>query len=135
MEYDLDTTTRGKPVLNVDDIFLILHHHWTLDDSIFPDERQRLQLAFLVLISSYTGTRPRALVYKAVKNEKLKAHYLGCEGSDFDSTMDWDPEDVRTVYYEDVTLILLPDPDGFRDKLAMEITLKYTKGWQKKPKP
>jgi hypothetical protein len=90
VEYDLDTTTREKPVLSVDDIFLILHHHWKLDVSIFPDERQRLQLAFLVLISSYTGTRPRALVYKAVHNEKLKAHYLGCEGSDFDSTMDWD---------------------------------------------
>jgi hypothetical protein len=26
VEYDLDTTTREKPVSNVDDTFLILHH-------------------------------------------------------------------------------------------------------------
>jgi hypothetical protein len=49
--------------MSVDDIFLILHHHWVQDTTIFPDGRQRLQFAFLVLISAYTVTRPRALVY------------------------------------------------------------------------
>ena len=39
--------------MNVDDVFLVLHHHWALDTSTFPDERQRLQLTFLVLL--YTG--------------------------------------------------------------------------------
>jgi hypothetical protein len=51
------------PVMNVNDVFLVLHHHWARDTSIFPDERQRLQLAFLALLSGYTGTRPGALVY------------------------------------------------------------------------
>jgi len=47
--------------MNVDDVFLVLHHHWALDTSTFPDERQRLQLAFLVLLCAYTGTRPGGL--------------------------------------------------------------------------
>ena len=61
--YNLDISTKEKPVMNVDDVFLVLHYHWALDTSTFPDERQRLQLAFLVLLCAYTGTRPGALVY------------------------------------------------------------------------
>jgi hypothetical protein len=34
-----------------------------------------------------------------------------------------------------VNLFILPNPEGERDAVAMEVTLKYTKGWQKKPKP
>ena len=49
--------------MNVDDIFRVLHHHWALDNSTFPDGRQILQLAFLILICAYTATRPGALVY------------------------------------------------------------------------
>ena len=49
--------------------------------------------------------------------------------------MNRDPEDIQTVCYKDVSLVLLHNPDRFRDKLAMRVTLKYTKGWQKKPKP
>src|SRR2546423_15685414 len=76
-KYSLDTTTREKPVMNVDDVFLILHHHWVLDTSIFPDERQRLQLAFLLLLSAYTATRPAALVYKATSRRRQREHYIG----------------------------------------------------------
>jgi hypothetical protein len=28
IKYHLDTTTREKPVMNVDDVYLVLHHHW-----------------------------------------------------------------------------------------------------------
>jgi hypothetical protein len=38
---------REKPVMNVDDVFLILHHHWVMDTATFPDGRQRLQVPFL----------------------------------------------------------------------------------------
>lgn len=55
-KYNLDTTTRKKPVMNVDDVYLVLHHHWILDTSVFPDERQRLQVALLLLPSAYTAT-------------------------------------------------------------------------------
>jgi hypothetical protein len=31
--------------MDVDDLYLLLHHHWALDVSVFPDERQRLQVS------------------------------------------------------------------------------------------
>ncbi|KIW87093.1 uncharacterized protein Z519_12204 [Cladophialophora bantiana CBS 173.52] len=49
--------------------------------------------------------------------------------------MDLDWEDIKTLYYEDVTLVILPNPVAKRDLLTMEITLKYIKGYQKKPNP
>jgi len=137
IKYNLDTGVREKPVMDVDDVFLVLHHHWVLDTSVFPDERQRLQLAFLLLLSAYTATRPAALVYKATNRTKQREHYLGWEddGPGDHDEMDLDWEDIKTLCYEDVTLVMLPNPEAKRDLLAMEITLKYTKGYQKKPNP
>ena len=45
--------------------------------------------------------------------------------------MDLDLEDIKTLCYEDVTLLMLPNSEGKRDVLVMEVTLKYTKGWEK----
>lgn len=122
--------------MNIDDVYLVLHYHWVLDTSIFPDERQRLQLALLLLLSAYTATRPAALVYTTTNRRKQREHYIGWENnSDNDDGMDLDLEEIKTLYYEDVTLLMLPNPEGKRDVLVMEVTLKYTKGWKKKPKP
>lgn len=138
--YCLDTTIRDKPVLNVDDVYLILHHHWVLDRSVFPDERQRLQLALLLLLSAGTATRPSALVYTEADKRKQREHYIGWEeeqdeGIEGENSADLVVEDVKTLCYEDVTLLLLPNPDAKRDLLAMEVKLKYTKGWKKRPNP
>jgi hypothetical protein len=123
--------------MDIDDVYLVLHHLWVLDTSVFPDERQRLQLAFLILLSAYTATRPAALVYKATDQVKQREHYLGWENDkhDDDDKMELDWEDIKTLCYEDVTLLMLPNPEGKRDLLAMEVTLKYTKGWKKRPNP
>lgn len=43
-------------------------------------------------------------------------------------------EPVKTFCYEDVTLVLLPNPTGIWDMLAMELNLQYTKAHHKKPK-
>jgi hypothetical protein len=129
--------------MNVDDAYLVLHHHWVLDTSVFPDERQRLQFALLLLIQAYTASRPGALVYR--KKFTQKEHYLGeeADGGSNNAMVYLEPadpeeltlEDMRTLCYEDVTLLLLPNPEGERDALAMEVTLKYTKGWEKRPNP
>jgi len=126
--------------MNVDDIYLVIHHHWVQDTSVFPDERQRLQLALLILLHAYTATRPAALVYKLIDRRKLKEHYIGWEdesGSDADTNdeMDLEWEEIKTLCYEDVTLLMLPNPEGKRDILVMEVKLKYTKGVKKKPRP
>ena len=138
--------------MNVDDIFLILHHHWVLETVTFRDGRQRLQLHFLVLVSAYTATRPEALVYVA-RNEKLKRGY--CIGENYEDEDDEEDEEdgedekvnegntrdrdrdnelMKTLCYKDVCLFLLPNPDGIRDVLVMEIDLSYIKGHQRKPK-
>ncbi|KAM7211107.1 hypothetical protein V8F06_013503 [Rhypophila decipiens] len=77
ISYALDTTTNEKPVLNVDDIYLILHHHWVHDRSKFPDDHQRIQLTLMIQIQSYTATRPRVLAYVPINKERIEAHYIG----------------------------------------------------------
>ena len=125
--------------MNVDDIYLVIHHHWIQDTSVFPDERQRLQLALLIHLQAYTASRRAALVYKSIDRRKLKEHYIGWEdesGSDADiDEMDLDSEEIKTLCYEDVTLLMLPNPEGERDIIVMEVTLKYTKGAKRKPRP
>lgn len=124
--------------MDVDDFYLLLHHHWVLDTSAFPEERQRVQLALLVLFQGGTATRPSALVYSAIDKAKLREHYIGWERDDVGTSadsMDIDIEGIQTICYEDVNLCLLPGPEGERDLLAMDVTLKYTKGWQLKPNP
>ncbi|KIX06044.1 uncharacterized protein Z518_04018 [Rhinocladiella mackenziei CBS 650.93] len=137
VEYNLDTGVREKPVMDIDDVFLVLCHHWVLDTSVFPGGRQRPQLALLLLLSAYTATRLAALVYKAINRTKQREHYFGWEndapGNDDEMDLDW--RDIKTLCNEDVTLGMLPNPEGKRDLLAMETTLRYTKGWKKRPNP
>ncbi|KAH6662715.1 hypothetical protein B0J14DRAFT_685428 [Halenospora varia] len=132
--YSLDLSIYEKMVINI------------LDVSIFLDGRQRLQLAFLVLVSAYTASRPGALVYVERNIRVKKRAYLTPNDSldemDADKMdVDNDPtnleEDVKalkTLCYKDVTLVLLLNPRGIRDILAMEVNLQYTKGHHKKPK-
>jgi Protein of unknown function (DUF3435) len=130
--YNLDTSTREKPVMNVDDIYLILYHHWVMDTTIFPDGRQRVQLALLVLKMAYTATRPAALVYVRRNEKRVKDQCISEDDSDEDEEdnkerddgkgdkdSDWDEEHDKTLCYGDVTL-LLPNPNGIRDVLAMD---------------
>ena len=45
-----------------------------------------------------------------------------------------DNEQAKTLYYGDVTLFLLPNPDSIRDLLGMEVDIYHTKEYQRKPK-
>ena len=82
-------------------------------------------------------TRPAALVYKSIDRRKLKKHYISWEnesGSDADvnNEIDLEWEEIKTLCYENVTLLMLPNPEGKQDILVMEVKLKYTKGAKKK---
>lgn len=121
--------------------FLVLHHHWALDTATFPDGRQRLQIAFLILISAYTATRPGALVYVARNNKEQRRSRTSEDSADDDEIESvneendnmMDGEEVKTLCYEDVALITLPNPTGIRDILAMEININIPKGIRKTP--
>ena len=148
--YNLDLSTKEKPVINVDDVFLVLHHHWVMDTATFPNGRQRLQVAFLVLMIAYTASRPGALVYVARNEKKSRGYAIGEDDEDEDededgndnresgeedsADHDWDNEQAKTLCYGDVTLFLLPNPDGIRDLLGMEVDICHSKGYQRKSK-
>ncbi|KAM4067411.1 hypothetical protein HRG_001360 [Hirsutella rhossiliensis] len=139
IRYKLDTSVNEKPVMDVDDVYLVQHHHWVHDTSVFPDERQRIQLAFLILLQAYTATRPRVLAYKRLDTNAVNDHYFGCEdeATQVDYADEFDPkeDDFKTICYRDVQLLLLKNPDGGRDLPAMEVTLRFTKGWERRENP
>jgi hypothetical protein len=43
--YNLDMPLGEKAVMNVDDLYIVLHHHWTKDITPYPDGRQIIKLA------------------------------------------------------------------------------------------
>lgn len=109
-EYDLDGTVGSKPVMSVNDLFLLLRYHWTLDTETFPQERQRVGLSLLPLMIIYTSSRPCALIES------------GCaRGSN------------KALCYRDVRLTIIRNPDeGHRNLLIMEATCLYMKGESEK---
>lgn len=66
-EYRLRTTPKKKPVIGLDDLYLLLYTHWVLDDSTFKDERQRVQVATGLLTATFFGCRPCSLFDTRVK--------------------------------------------------------------------
>jgi len=56
--YGLDLSVKLKPVMNVDDLLLVLTHYWARDTSSFPTEWQWVQLPMISITAAYTVPRP-----------------------------------------------------------------------------
>ena len=61
-EHGLDDSETDKPLLNAVDFVELLRCHWVTDINTFPHERQRVQLATILLVAAFTGSRPGALL-------------------------------------------------------------------------
>jgi integrase len=61
-EYGLENIETEKPLLEADDFIEVIRYHWISDINIFPNERQRVQLAAVLLLAAFTGSRPHALL-------------------------------------------------------------------------
>ncbi|KAJ9609280.1 hypothetical protein H2204_015587 [Knufia peltigerae] len=61
-EYGLDNEEIEKPLMEADDFVELIRYHWASDINWFPNERQRLQLAAILLLAAFTGSRPQALL-------------------------------------------------------------------------
>lgn len=59
---DLDFDETDKPLLDAEDFGEILQCHWVTDTNTFPNERHRIHLATILLLSAYTTSRPAALL-------------------------------------------------------------------------
>ncbi|KAH8797870.1 FluG domain-containing protein [Xylogone sp. PMI_703] len=60
--YKLDIMPKSKPVAGPDELLLALSHHWACDESVFPIEDDRLDVAAITLFLAYTGGRPAEFV-------------------------------------------------------------------------
>lgn len=58
---------KKKPVISLDDLYLLLYTHWVLDDATYTDERQRVQVATGILAAVFFGCRPCSLFDTRVK--------------------------------------------------------------------
>ncbi len=56
-----------KPVADCDDLYLWLYTHWVIDDSVFPNERQRVQHSTGILMGGFFGCRLCSLFDTRVK--------------------------------------------------------------------
>ncbi|KAL2048924.1 hypothetical protein ABVK25_010777 [Lepraria finkii] len=66
-EYGLRTVPKKKPVIGLDDLYLLLYTHWVLDNWTYRDERQRVQVAAGLLAAVFFGCRPCSLFDTRVK--------------------------------------------------------------------
>ena len=73
-------------------------------------------------------------MYVSKNKKKNKDYYINEDDEDEKKEEDdiincnWDNEQVNTLYYDDVILFLLFNPDGIRDLLTIKIDDKHVKG-------
>ena len=66
-QYGLRILPRKKPVISLDDLYLLLYTHWALDDASYTDEGQRVQVATGILAAVFFDCRPCSLFDTRVK--------------------------------------------------------------------
>jgi integrase len=69
----LDNTETEKPLVEADEFVEIIEYHWVSDINVFPNERQRVQLAAILLLAALTGSRPSALLSLTYRDLHLYA--------------------------------------------------------------
>lgn len=66
-EYGLRVLPKKKPVIDLDDLYLLSYTHWVLDTATYMDERQRVQVATGIFMAGFFGCRPCSLFDTRVK--------------------------------------------------------------------
>lgn len=148
----------GKPVLNVDNLRVILTFNIAYDTSVFSLGRHRIQLAGCYQILCYTGVRPAELVdgqRKSPKNgsreklfgQKVVQEIEGDDGSE--QALDEKSKHLnkmllqetvkrgrpKALCYEDILLMLTRHPVTGKSIPTMAIKFIHHKGADNKPKP
>ena len=104
---------RQKHVIGHQGLYGALYYHWKFDTEIFPLERERVQLAAVLLFLAYTGSRPGAII---------ESGCAGIRGTN------------AALLYRDVKLRLLRPP-GEEPLLILEVTIRLDKGKRKRSQP
>ncbi|KAK1041382.1 hypothetical protein LTR74_018617 [Friedmanniomyces endolithicus] len=114
------TSHRPKPVPSGADFVNMLHFLYSSDWTLYPDERQRVQQGFLMIIHAYSGLRPSSTTQSG-KRRKVKA-----------SSLEEEHNLAAKLRYGDVALILTEDDCGHA-RFAVRPTFKYFKGGNRRP--
>ncbi|KAM6516642.1 hypothetical protein FALCPG4_014820 [Fusarium falciforme] len=150
----------GKPVLNVDNLRVILTFNIAFDNSIFPSERHRISLAGCYQLLCYTGARPAELVDGERKKpkdgsvEELFGHKVSQSSSSKDGKDPAPASDEKyklveglltqetvgrgrpkALCYEDISMMIVQHPVTGRCIPAMAIKFIHHKGADNKPRP
>ncbi|GKU10200.1 unnamed protein product [Fusarium langsethiae] len=129
----------GKPVLNVDNLRVILTFNIAYDTTIFPGERHRINLAGCYQLLCYTGAPPAELVDgerqkpKDGSIQELFGHNAVQTSSEEQETPA--DEQSKALCYEDIQMMIVRHPATGRCMPAMAIKFVHHKGADNKPKP
>ncbi|KAH7186540.1 hypothetical protein DER44DRAFT_802580 [Fusarium oxysporum] len=150
----------GKPVLNVDNLRVILTFNIAYDTTVFPGERHRINLAGCYQLLCYTGARPAELVDgerqkpKDGSIQELFGQNAVQSSSSASSEEQEAPADEQSkvlngllcqetvgrgrpkaLCYEDIQMMIVRHPATGRCMPAMAIKFVHHKGADNKPKP
>lgn len=145
-----------KPTLNIDDLVRTLHHHWVLDEHVYPDERYRITLHLIMLWGAYTAQRPVSFFGRQTRRSRqlIEQHEHNeifipgpddyAEGEPTTASIDWltelatddqaaDGPGAVTILYEHVHLLKVRQYES--EILVLFVCIVHSKGEDKKPQP
>lgn len=116
-----ETSHRPKPVPSGADFVTMLHFLYFRDTTTYPDERQRVQQGFLMIIHASSGLRPSSVTQSSKGRQS---------GACSDNAKE--VEDVVKLRYRDTALLINEDEQG-RTRFAVQATFQYFKGGNRRP--
>jgi len=152
-------TLRAKGVTDSGDLLALLSFNFAYDHRIFPNERQRLDVAACYLILAYTGCGPAEIVdgEKPIPTKDLcwdelfgsQAALPSATNPPEDASPDIHSKEIaklleletqcrgrpKALCYEDIQLMVIRHPDTEEDVLTMSIKFTHHKGSDNRPKP
>ena len=97
---------KEKPVVDVDDLYIILRHHYAISDDYYAHERERIQHSLLILFMTCTTARPATLI----------------EGCGYHNSNE-------CLKYKDIEIFKVRDPTYPEQQVfLMKVTLRLMKG-------
>ena len=97
----------------------MLHYLYKADRATYPDERQRVQQGFLILIHAFSGVRPSSATKTGTRHTKSK--------NDVTDEPLHETEELVKLRYRDLQIVLNTDMHG-RTRFAVCPTFTHFKG-------
>ena len=97
----------------------ILHYLYKADRATYPDERQRVQQGFLIIIHAFSGVRPSSATKTGTRHTKGK--------NSVNDKPSHETEELVKLRYSDLEIVVTTDAHG-RTRFAVRPTFTHFKG-------